>query len=156
MVEARSETNQDAEIGVLRERLEESEARLVGGVGASNGASCAHTCSGRRAPAHPPRSVPLVSLHWQAEARGALVVAEGERDEQVAQVRKLLGDAARLQEQLTSATGDIFTLQVWGGGGGTAMRACCRSCLPKQSSAAPLTLDPVHPHPLIVRPRRSS
>jgi chromosome segregation ATPase len=37
--------------------------------------------------------------------------ARAERDAELAQGRKLLGDAARLQEQLSSATEDIFTLQ---------------------------------------------
>jgi len=47
----------------------------------------------------------------QAELRAATTAARAERDAELAQVRKLLGDAARLQEQLSSATEDIFTLQ---------------------------------------------
>jgi hypothetical protein len=55
---------------------------------------------------------PLRPNPQKAQLLEALGSAERERDEQQDNVRKLLGDAARLQEQLTSATQDIFTLQV--------------------------------------------
>ena len=54
----------------------------------------------------------LSPFRSQAELRAAAAAAEAERDAQGAQARKLLSDSAKLQEQLNSATEDIFTLQV--------------------------------------------
>lgn len=77
--------------------------------------STQHTVS--NTPIIMPTCPPAVWSPHQADLKAAVTAAEAERDAQLAQVRKLLGDAARLHEQLTSATEDIFTLQVcraWG------------------------------------------
>lgn len=109
LLDARSESAQEDLITSLRQQLDDSKAAQVRNAW-DPGHSLHHSqrrqgfrspCL-RDAPQHP----------VQEKLRAAAAAAEAERNAQASQAKKLLADMAKLQEQLTSATGDIFTLQV--------------------------------------------